>query len=211
VSGQIAMFDATDITQIPAGAPAVAGYVDGKWATYPRLAAAFPGALLLSVAVLAADDADCLDIETGDAAPADAAGWYGRQKARGAARPCLYADASAMESGVIPAITAAGISRASVRLWSAHYTGTAHICGPASCKAMSIPADGTQWTDQALGRPLDQSLLAADFFGIAVPPGQWLDPQAWTWTEAAVIGKGLDGNMHAFTYSPASNAWAKVL
>ena len=87
MSGQIAMFDATDITQIPADAPAVAGYVDGKWGTYPRLAAAFPRALLLSIAVFAADDADCLDIETGDADPADAPGWTGRQKARGAARP----------------------------------------------------------------------------------------------------------------------------
>ena len=70
-----------------------------------------------------------------------------------------------MDTEVIPAIRAAGISRAAVRLWSAHYTGAPHICGPGSCKELSIDADGSQWTDKALGRDLDESLLAADFFG----------------------------------------------
>ena len=166
----LTMYDAIDITQIPPGATAVAGYVSGRWPTAAHLAATFPRAQLLTIAVTAADDAECLDIETGDATPADAAGWYERQKARGITRPCLYASASVMESSVVAVILAAGIARTSVRLWSAHYTLEPHICGPASCREMSIEADGTQWTDRAMGRSLDESLLVADFFGTTPPP-----------------------------------------
>lgn len=160
----LVMYDSVDLGQVPADAQAVAGYVGGRWPTAAQIPGRFPRARLLTIAVSAGEDADCLDIETGDATPGDAAGWYGRQKARGVTRPCLYASAGLMESGVVPAIRAAGIARPAVRLWSAHYTGSAHICGPGSCGLMSVPADGTQWTDRALGRDLDASVLAANFF-----------------------------------------------
>jgi peptidoglycan hydrolase-like protein with peptidoglycan-binding domain len=64
-----------------------------------------------------------------------------------------------------------------VRLWSAHYGGP-HVCGPRpSCGALSVTADGTQWTSAAMGRVLDQSLLLDNFFGtIPDTPGQ-------NWTE----------------------------
>ena len=163
------MYDSIDLSQIPASAPAAAGYVNGRWPTFARLRGQFPHALLLSIAVTAGFNADCLDIETGDATPADAAAWYERQKSRGVTRPCLYASASMMESGVVPVLRAAGVDRAAVRLWSAHYTGTPHICGPATCRAMSISADGTQWTNRAAGRDLDESLLVADFFAVPAP------------------------------------------
>jgi peptidoglycan hydrolase-like protein with peptidoglycan-binding domain len=91
--------------------------------------------------------------------------WYERQRQRDISRPCLYASASVMQSSVVPVLLAAAVPRSSVRLWSAHYTGTPHICGPASCKLTSIEMDGTQFADNALGRDLDESLLAADFFG----------------------------------------------
>jgi peptidoglycan hydrolase-like protein with peptidoglycan-binding domain len=164
------MFDAVDVSQIPADAVAVAGYTGGRWPTYSQLLAQFPHACVLSIAISAAGDAECLDIETGDAVPGDAAAWYGRQRARGVTRPCLYASASLMESAVIPAVNAAGIERAAVRLWSAHYTGSAHICGPSSCGLTSIGMDGTQFTDQALGRDLDESLLLPGFFSTSPPP-----------------------------------------
>lgn len=170
----ITMYDSVNISQIPAGAQAVAGYVDGRFANVAELRDKFPGAHILSIAVNAAHDADALDVEQGDAAPGQAAAWYARQKARGIARPCLYASAFTMDTEVIPAIVAAKISRASVRLWSAHYSRTAHICGPASCKELGITADGSQWTDRAMGRNLDQSLLAADFFGTA-PAADWTE------------------------------------
>jgi len=195
VASEIVMFDAVDISQIPAGPAAVAGYVDGAYQTAPALAARFPHAKLLTIAVIPAHDAEGLDVETGDAAPEDAPGWTRRQEARKVQRPCLYASVEPMQAQVIPVLKAAGITRASVRLWTAHYAGK-HICGPSSCGELSTDADGTQWTDQAFGRSLDQSLLLADFF--AVPPAPSPQPPPVpAWQEAImnalpVLSEGSD-------------------
>lgn len=163
------MFDSIDVGQLPADGENFAAYVDGHWPNWSEVVQRFPGANVLSIAVNPAGDAECLDIETGDATPEDAAAWYVRQLGRGVARPCLYADASTM-ADVITAIQAARILRPAVRLWSAHYTGSAHICGPSSCRTLSIDADGTQWTDSAWSRDLDESLLLPDFFDSPPPP-----------------------------------------
>ena len=69
-----------------------------------------------------------------------------------------------MNDQVLPVLSQAGIARARTRLWTAHYGLGEHICGPASCGALSVNADGTQWTSSAMGLVLDQSLLVADFF-----------------------------------------------
>lgn len=167
-----AMFDSIEPDQLPSGAGyAYAGYTSGRWPDYGAIKARFPHASVLSIAVNAAHDADCLDIETGDATPAQAPGWYGRQRKRGITRPCLYASASVMQAGIVPLVRAGTIPRTAVRLWSAHYTKVAHICGPRSCGQVSIDMDGTQWTDRALGRNLDQSLLLPGFFGASSGPG----------------------------------------
>ena len=158
------MFDAIDASALPSGSGyAYAGYVDGEWPTYEAVKARFPGTSVLSIAVSSADDADCLDIETGDATPDSAAAWVLRQVQRKAWRPCLYASVSVMPA-VIAGLRAAGTDPAMLRLWTAHYGEGEHICGPSSCKLLTIPADGTQWTDTALGRNLDQSLLDDGFF-----------------------------------------------
>jgi Fibronectin type III domain len=178
VTGNITMYDSAFNDQFPPDPQAVAGYTDGSVGDQPNaawLAAQFPAAFLLTIALDPARDAEALDIEPGAAAPESAPGWYARQKARGIARPCLYASVSLMQSDVLPAITAAGIARESVRLWTAHYSGSAHICGPPpSCGQLTIPADGTQWTNTALGRALDQSLVLPDFFAPPPFPGDWV-------------------------------------
>lgn len=188
----LTMYDSVDLSQIPANPQAVAAYVDGRYANSAEAADRFPHAHLLTIAVFAAHNAHCLDIETGDATPGEAVAWYERQKARGVTRPCLYASASVMQTDVIPVIMAARIPRSAIRLWSAHYGAGRHICGPSSCGLMGIDADGTQFDDRALGRDLDQSLLAADFFGVPVP-----DPVP-AWQEAMlnalpVLRKGDSG------------------
>ena len=160
----ITMSDSVDLDMIPADTEALAVYVDGRFADVAEAKARFPHAKILSIAVFAKDDADCLDVETGDATPAQSAGWVARQLARGLKRPVLYASASVMPE-ILSAMKAAGVSRSLLRLWSAHYTFSPHICGPASCRAMSISADGTQWTDRFHGKNLDESLLLPDFFG----------------------------------------------
>jgi hypothetical protein len=164
----ITMFDSVNIDLLPAGY-SYAGYVNGIYANYTAIKGRFLQSDVLSITVNSAANADCLDIETGDASPESAAAWVARQAPLGVTRPCLYADASTMIQ-VIDAMKAAGVARSTLRLWSAHYTGEAHICGPSSCGALPEDADGTQWTDNANGLDLDESLLLDDFFGGTVPP-----------------------------------------
>lgn len=163
--GAIVMYDDVDLALIPAAAPAVAGYVDGAFQTFDQLRAQFPHAWKLSIAVTAEDDAHCLDVETGDAVPAEVADWLHRQFAGWAGekyRPVVYSSKSQMPE-VIAACEAAGIKRGRYRVWSADWTFQPHICAPSSCGA-SFTADATQWTDRANGQSLDQSLCTAGFF-----------------------------------------------
>lgn len=158
------MLDSIYPANLPAGADAYAGYVDGRWPTYPAVRAKFPHAHVLSIAVFATDDAEACDCEAGDLAVGQVPGWVRRQLRRGVRRPAVYASASVMPS-VLTQLSAAGISRSQVRLWSAHYAGK-HICAPSVCGYPA--ADGTQWRDNAPGlngSQIDESLLHASFFG----------------------------------------------
>ena len=161
------MYDTVSNDQFPPGGQAYAAYVDGSVGDQPNYAhivTAFPHAYHLSIALFASNNADTLDVEAGAATPNDVPGWYARQKNRGIQRPCVYASASTMTDSILPVLGQARISRAQVRLWSAHYGAGEHICGPSSCGLMPVEADGTQWTSSALGRDLDQSLLLENFF-----------------------------------------------
>jgi hypothetical protein len=164
----LTMYNSIDVSALPRGADAYAGYVDGKWPTFPALKRRFAGsgAHLLSIAVFASGDADCLDIEPGDAANAQAPGWVRRQLKGGAGRPCLYTSAANMDA-LVATLTRAGLRRPKVRLWSAHYGRGRHICGPATCGLTHHACDGTQWTDAARGGSLDVSVLLRDFFSPA--------------------------------------------
>lgn len=161
------MYDTAQNEQFPPGAQAYAAYVDGAIGDQPNYAyivKTFPKAYHLSIALYASNNADALDVEPGAASPSDVPGWYSRQKSRGVQRPCVYASVSTMAGSILSVLSEANIARSDVRLWSAHYGLGQHICGPASCGAVSVGMDGTQWTSNALGRNLDQSLLQPNFF-----------------------------------------------
>ena len=180
------MFDSAYDSAFPRGAQCYAAYLDGQVGSQPNyswIVAEFPNAHHLSITLSAGEDADCLDIENGAATPGQAAGWWQRQRKRGLERPCLYASASVMQASIVPLVRAGTIARPLVRLWSAHYAGE-HICGPGTCGAVSLDADGCQWTDMAFGRSLDQSLLLADFFGTAPPPKPPAPDPVPAWQEA---------------------------
>jgi len=161
----LTMYDCTNVSNLPAGAGAYAGYVDGLFANLTAIERRFAGsgAHFLSIAVFASDDANCLDIEARDATNAQAPGWVNRQLAGGAFRPCLYTSVSNVDA-LMATLNGAGISRAEIRLWSAHYGQGKHICGPSTCRQAQHACDGTQWTDVALGRSLDESVLLDNFF-----------------------------------------------
>ena len=184
------MYDSAFNDQFPSSMEAAAAYVDGGVGNQPNydyIVSAFPKAHHLSIALFASDNAECLDVENLAASPGDIPGWYARQVARGVHRPVIYASVSTMESAVRPVVAALPGARAAVRLWTAHYGLGEHICGPSSCGQLSVDADGTQWTSSALGRILDQSLLAADFFGTPAPVQTWEDKLM---ASIAVIAKG---------------------
>ncbi|MFI5038676.1 MAG: hypothetical protein ACHQCG_01935 [Solirubrobacterales bacterium] len=169
----IQMFDTTTPDEVPTGnVEAVAGYVGGHWPTYARLVQDHPQAHHLSIAVNAHEDAQCLDVEAGDATPDEAPAWVRRQQGRGVQRPVVYASLSAMEA-VLAALERAGIDRSQVRLWTAHYTGHEHLCTAACGFGFRWTADATQWTDRALKRNLDESVCSDSFFG---PPPSPPDP-----------------------------------
>lgn len=157
------MFDAVTVSNIPLTAPAVAGYVGGRFPTFRLLLLKFLKAKHLSIAVASTQDADCLDIEPGDSRPELAPAWVRRQQARGVKRPVVYESRDEVPA-VLAALNAARVPRSGYRVWSAHFTNIPHICGPSTCGA-PFQADGAQWTDKALGGlSLDQSLLNATFW-----------------------------------------------
>lgn len=157
------MFDSITLDAIPKDAKAAAGYVGGRWPTFPRIVSGWPKARHVSIAVTAKQDADMLDVEPGDAVPAQAVDWYHRQKARGVKRPGFYTSASQLQA-LVDLLAHAGIARKSVRIWSAHYTMRSHICGPGCGFGIRIVADATQWTDKSQGKNLDESKCSATFW-----------------------------------------------
>jgi hypothetical protein len=193
------MYDTAYNDQFPAGAAAYAAYVDGGIGNQPNYAyivSAFPKAEHLSIALFSGNNADVLDVESGASEPAAVPGWYARQVARGIKRPVIYASASAMNASILPVLRQAAIARASTRLWTAHYGAGEHICGPGSCGALSVNADGTQWTSSAGGLVLDQSLLLSNFFTTTTTTD---DPIV---TEAELQSGQLNTGHGAFTVIP---------
>ena len=158
----IAMFDSVDVSRIPRNAPAVAGYVNGHWPTFPQLRTSFPHAHRLSIAVSVAADADCLDVERGDATIDQAAAWVKRQHARGVHRPVVYTSVS-QASRLMEALARAGIPRTAYRLWTAHYNYRPHRCTRKCGYGMSGKADATQFSNHP-GRNLDESRVSPTFF-----------------------------------------------
>lgn len=167
----LTMYDSIYVSQIPKDAKAVAGYTAGHWPTYFTLLREFPHAHILSIAVASKYNADCLDIERGDATNEVAAAWVKRQMARGIKRPVVYTSVSNAMT-LLYVLSRAGIHRDQVKLWTAHYTGVEHLCGPRCGFHMNTVADATQYTNHALGRTLDASLLLDSFFGKEGQPGE---------------------------------------
>lgn len=158
------MFDTVTLETIPARPFALGGYTSGLFPTYLPLRRAFPHAHTISIAVTTAHHADCLDVEPGDAEPAQAGPWARADLAAGFSKPCLYSDLAEMPA--VKQSLAAWLGpnwRQRVLLWLAWYRFRPGL----------VPGyDAVQWTDRALGRNLDQSTVAFPFLAIAQPPYQ---------------------------------------
>ena len=211
MTGELRMADSIFTANLPPGFDAYLGYAGGTWPTFAVLEHLFPDAWLLSMAISAGEDAEGADCENGDMTVAQVPSWVQRQHARGVPRPVCYASASSM-GALSAALQSAGIARPAVRLLCAHYTYTPHICGPATCAFPGVPAcDGTQWTDRApglRGSLIDESLLAADFFGTPAPPAPEEDMPSGSFqaTTAPQYPSWLAGTAKGITvFAPASS------
>lgn len=165
------MYDSTTPEVIPPDATAVGGYPHGDFVTWPFLTKHFRKANKLSFGIRTSHtDCACLDCEKGDVDPTDIAGIFDwcRVRQRMGKRPKWYASRDNCP-GIIKGLAEHGLKRDEYHILSAHYATDKdgnhipHICSPGGCGA-SFTADGTQWTDKALGRNLDESLLSDSFF-----------------------------------------------
>lgn len=157
----LVMYDAINVSEF-AGLTmdAAAGYVDGRWPTFATLGQHVPpGTKLVSISVFG-NPADCIDVEKGDVGNNQGAAWARKRIDEGHWKPIVYTSAG-NATAMFNALGAVGVKRNQIRYWSAHYT-TRHICSPSVCGYPQ--ADGTQWTDRAHGRNLDQSELENNFF-----------------------------------------------
>jgi hypothetical protein len=107
------------------GAAMVAGYVNGSYAWTQAEWDLFPHAVKVRISVTAsANTGDVLDVESGNATPAQTAGWIQRRKASGYYRPTIYCNRS-----TIPAVrqgTGAYILGKDYDIWVADWTGSPH-------------------------------------------------------------------------------------
>lgn len=124
------MYDAVTPENIPVTAQMVAGYVNGNYQSYWKLAKLFPTAVRVSIAVSADADAQVLDCETYDATPEQCPAWAVRQRARGQI-PTVYMNASTW-----PAVRAAFAAQhvPEPEYWVAKYDGIAEVPAGAVAK-----------------------------------------------------------------------------
>lgn len=115
------MYDSITAANIPTTAAVVAGYVDGKYKWSDVDWAHFPHSVKVRIAVFAAtNDGHVLDVESGDATPAQAVGWVQRRRAAGFT-PTVYCNHSTWTAtnGVQAAFKAAGVLEP--QYWIAEY------------------------------------------------------------------------------------------
>lgn len=126
------MYDSIDPATIPTSATMVAGYADGLYANMNGMAARFPGAVRVSIAVAYTTTAQVLDVETGDATPAEAVLWCTQTMASTPnSHLTVYCNTSTWPS-VRQAFQSAGVTEP--QYWVAAYDGDPTIPAGAVAK-----------------------------------------------------------------------------
>jgi hypothetical protein len=161
------MHDSTNVSDIPAGATMVAGYIDGKFQTVPGLRKRFPKAKVVTITVLGTPGADVCDTEPGNISIPHAAQWAANEVKAGR-KPTLYCMASAWDD-VKAAVKAQGIA-GKVSYWIAQFDGKAVIPKGAVAKQFADP--------NTSGGHFDVSVVADHWPGVDGPGGKHDGPGA---------------------------------
>jgi hypothetical protein len=132
------MWDSTTPAAIPSDAELVAGYVNGRYAWSPLDWARWAPARRVSITVLASElGAQVLDVETGDATPAQARAWVEGRHLAGVVAPICYSNRG---EGMHLALTLVGLRW---RWWCADWTGIPHTVLGAAAVQYAAPGIGT--------------------------------------------------------------------
>lgn len=221
-------FDAThdNIGSLPKGQ--AAGYVTGSggimwtagdWAAHPNAVRIDQSPVLSGTD----ETADVLDYENGAATISDIAPWakaalvnYHNAVRPGQRVPAVYCSRSNL-TAVANALVAGKLT--GVGLWVADWTGNEAIAAAQVASGSGpYPVIGVQYENAG---DYDKNVFSVPWLTtVSVhpaapaahadePPGQWNDPSAWSWLECVLIGKGLDGQLHVFSFDPANGTWVK--
>lgn len=165
------MYDGVDASRLPVSAQLVAGYVDGLYKWSDADWARFPKSVKARIAVFSStDDGHVLDVEPGNATPAQSVDWV-LMRRRAGVDPTVY-----MNTSTWPTVRGAFRSRnvAEPHYWVAQYDGVATIPAGAIGKQyynnnalgydLSVVADYWPGVDPAgEDMPLTQADIAAIF------------------------------------------------
>jgi hypothetical protein len=155
------MYDSITATDIPTSAAMVAGYINGTFAWSAADWARFPHSVKVRIATRSnINDGHVLDVEAGDATPAQAPVWVHMRRAAGV-DPSIYCGAAAWPD-VKAAFTNAGVAQP--HYWIAHYDGVVSIPAGAVAKQYDDPPH--------TGGHYDLSIVADHWPGVdpATPP-----------------------------------------
>lgn len=125
------MYDGVDASRLPTDAQLVAGYVDGLYAWSAADWARFPNSVKVRIAVFSStNDGEVLDVEPGDATPAESVDWV-LMRRRAGADPTVY-----MNTSTWPTVRSAFSARnvAEPHYWIAQYDGVASLPSDAVAK-----------------------------------------------------------------------------
>lgn len=168
------MYDAVTVSNVPASATLVAGYGDGYYQDVAGFRARFPHATIVEIAVSSHDNlGQVLDVETGDATPAEAPGWVQMRRAAGV-DPTVYCNSSTWPA-VQQAFAAAGVAQP--HYWIAQYDGDPAIPAGAVAKQYADPG------------PYDLSSVVAYWPGVDPTPSEAEVPL--TPADAELVAKTL--------------------
>lgn len=159
----LTFYDAVTVGNIPADAVAVGAYVDGSFANETAVRDRFPTARILTITVRGIVGPNACDCEPGDLTDAQAISWVEASLAAGIWRPCVYADLSHWEDGLLAALEKYGDG---IRRWVAHYDGVPDV--PAGYDAKQFSTGN-----------FDTNVCLVTFFAPPPPPPE--PPTHYNW------------------------------
>lgn len=182
------MYDSVVPSQIPSSAQIVAGYIDGLYAWSGNEWALFPNAYKLRITIDASlDDGRVLDVETGDATPAQAPHWVNLRR-QSIAHPlsgpaCVYTSLYNW-----PAVKAAFAAQnvAPPDYWIAAYDGVA-----------VVPEGAVAKQYQSITGKYDISVTLGNWPGVPTPSS----------LEAEMFVTTNPGNNGKVILNPATGTW----